>query len=95
MKQFKNEPPPPFSCRRSWNRLTPGNEFFQGRQTVFFLRRATCRGNEWAISLLAEQTDWLVEQVARRHPDFVVAFFERLLADRIAKSKRVTRNGER
>ena len=73
LELFRDEPLPPTSCRKFWDRPTQNNEFSVGwerdeidfdalaHQMTLFLRRAAKKGDGWAISCLVEQAEQLAD----------------------------------
>ena len=91
LELFRDEPLPPTSCRKFWDRPTQNNQFSVGwerdeidfdalaHQMTLFLRRAAKKGDGWAISCLVEQAEQLADDIARRDPRFDIATFCQLL----------------
>lgn len=88
---FTDEPLPPTSSRKFWDRPTAGNEFSVAwerdeidfdalaHQMTLFLRRAAKKGDPWAISCLVDQAEKLADEIARRDPRFDILTFCQLL----------------
>ena len=101
-QRFTDEPLPPTSCRKFWDRPAVGNEFSVAwdlnevdADALACCMQSTCvraaeAGKEWAIDALVQQAEALADEVARRNPTFDIDYFERLVAQQI---KEVKKNG--